>query len=65
MSLVRLNLAAGMVASMAVLISLCFLVIQLRQNFIQSKKQALEELPTRRVELLKMLYEDHHQASLI
>ncbi|MFT4938951.1 MAG: hypothetical protein ACI88A_001983 [Paraglaciecola sp.] len=65
MNLVSLNLAAEIVASIAVLISLCFLVIQLRQNFIQSKKQALEELTLRRIELLKMLYEDHDQASLI
>jgi hypothetical protein len=44
---------------------LLLLVIQLRQNLSQSKKQALEELTLRRTELLKMLYEDHDQASLI
>jgi hypothetical protein len=65
MNLESLNLTAEIVASIAVLISLYFLVIQLRQNLSQSKKQALEDLTLRRTELLKMLYEDHDQASLI
>ena len=65
MNLESLNLTAEIVASIAVFISLCFLVIQLQQNLSQSKKQALEELALRRTELLKMLYEDHDQASLI
>jgi hypothetical protein len=65
MTLESFNLVGQIVASIAVLISLCFLVLQLRQNFTLSKKQALEELTLRRTELLKMLYEDHDNASLI
>ena len=56
---------AEILATVAVLVSLWFLVIQLRQSLAQSKKQALDDLALSRTEFLKVLYEDHDLASLI
>jgi len=65
MGLESWNQITEIAASIAVLASLWFLVIQLRQNLVHSKKQSQEGIVLRRVESLKALYEDHDLSSLI
>ena len=65
MTLAQWGVVAEIIAAAAVLISLWFLVIEVRRNLAQSKKQAWDDISLRRIEMLQPLYEDPELASLI
>jgi hypothetical protein len=65
MTLEQWGSVAEIIASLAVLVSLWFLVIELRRGLLQAKKEAWSEITLRRTETLKPLYENPQLASLI
>lgn len=65
MTLEQWGSIAEIVASIAVLVTLWFLVIELRSSTQQSKKQAQEAVTQHRVDILKPLYDDVEVSELL
>lgn len=65
MSLDQWGIIAEIVASISVIATLWFLVVELRRSTQQSKKQAQEAVTQLRIELLKPLYDDEEVSELL
>jgi len=65
MTLEHWYFVAEIVASFAVVLSICFLAFELRRNSNHVKRQSMDLLTIHRVEVLKAFYEDEEMASIL
>lgn len=65
MNLEQWSLIAEIVAAIAVLVTLWFLILEMRRNRQQAKRESQEGITQLRVDMLKPLYDDAEVSSLI